>query len=134
MAITVTAQTLYDGPRRAKLLFTGVSDGSGEITNGMLVDASTLGAIGPGKACRRVKVARITGNTSYGNVELFWDAEVPLKFAELAGPTIDMDFRDITGIVAPASLLSWTGDIRYSTTGFSSGSTFMIELDLVKAA
>mgnify|MGYP003654031461 CR=1 FL=1 len=133
MAIVITRQTLYDGPKRAKIQITGASDGSGEVTNAMLVQANTLEPIGPGQACERVKVERVTGNTAYGNVELFWDAPVPLKFAELSGSKIDLDYRDITAIVPPSSLLSWTGNITYSTTGFSAGSTFMLEIELVKA-
>ncbi len=133
MTIAITQQTLYDGPKRAKIQITGVSDGSGEMTNAMLVQANTLGAIGPGRLCKRVKVQRITGNTSYGNVQLLWDAQTPLKFAELAGSRIDMDYSNITAIVPPASLIAWTGNILYSTTGFSAGSSFMLEIELVKA-
>ena len=134
MAITVTAQTLYDGPRRAKMQFTGVSDGSGAITLQPLVVASALSPIGAGVPCRRVKVARITGNTSYGNIEMFWDGQVPLKFAELAGPNIQMDYTNITAIVPPPTYIEWTGNIAYSAFGFSTGSSFMLELELVKGA
>lgn len=133
MTIAVTAQTLYDGPRRAKLQFTGVSDGSGELSLATLVNARALTPISASQPCRRVKVERITGNTSYGNVELFWEAEIPLKFAELAGPNIQMDYSNMTAIAAPKTLLSATGNILYTTTGFSAGSTFMLEIELVKA-
>lgn len=134
MTISVTIQTLYDGPRRAKIQITGASDGSGEVTLAPLVVARALSPINPATVCKRVKVERISGNTSYGNVELFWDAEVPLKFAELAGSDIMMDYSNITAIVPPASLISWTGNITYSTTGFAAGSTFMLEVELIKGA
>lgn len=134
MTISVAIQTLYDGPRRAKIQFTGTSDGSGEVTLALLVVARSLTPLNPAMPCKRVKVERITGNTSYGNVELFWDAEVPLKFAELAGSDIRMDYSNITAIVPPPSLISWTGNILYSTTGFSAGSTFMLEVELIKGA
>lgn len=132
MTIAVTMQTLYDGPRRAKIQITGTSDGSGEQTLALLVDAKTLTPLGPGQNCKRVKVERVTGNTSYGNVELYWDAEVPFKFAELAGSKIDLDYRNITAVTPPKSLLSATGNILYSTVGFAAGSTFMLELELIK--
>lgn len=132
MTLSATIQTLYDGPRRAKIQITGTSDGSGEQTNAMLVNARSLGPLGPGQNCKRVKVERVTGNTSYGNVELLWDAETPLKFAELAGSKIDLDYRNITAIVPPPTLLSWTGNVLYSTTGFAVGSTFMLEIELIK--
>ena len=133
MTITVTTQTLYDGPRRAKIQITGTSDGSGEVTNGMLVNADALSPLGPGQPCRRVKVERITGNASYGIVELKWEAAVPFTFAELTGSNIGMDYRNITAIVPPANLISATGNILYSTLGFSAGSTFMLEVELIKA-
>ncbi len=134
MAIATTIQTLYDGPRRAKIQITGVSDGSGEMTNALLVSARALGPMNAATPCKRVKVERVTGNTAYGNVELLWEAEVPLKLAELYGSDIDLDYRNITAIVPPASLLSWTGNLLYSTSGFSAGSTFMLEVELIKGA
>ena len=133
MTISVAIQTLYDGPRRAKIQFTGTSDGSGEATNQPLVVARSLSPLNAATPCKRLKVERISGNTSYGNVQLLWDAEVPLKFADLAGSDIRMDYSNITAIVPPPSLISWTGNILYSTTGFSAGSTFMLEIELVTA-
>lgn len=133
MTIALTLQTLYDGPRRAKLQFTGVSDGSGEVSGAVMVDASTLSPLGPAQPCRRVKLERLTGNTGYGIVELYWGALVPLKFAELTGANIEMDYSNITAMAAPSSLPSATGDILYTTVGFSAGSTFMLELELIKA-
>jgi hypothetical protein len=134
MTIAVTNQTLYDGPRRAKIQLTGISDGSGEVTLGTLVNAKALSNLGSAaQPCKRVKVERITGNTSYGNVELFWEAEVPLKFAELAGSTINVDYRNITAIAAPPLLGGATGNILYSTVGFSAGSSFMLEFEFIKA-
>ncbi len=134
MTISVTNQTLYDGPRRAKVQLSGISDGSGEQTLAMLVNARALSNLGSAaQPCKRVKVERISGNTSYGNVELFWEAEVPLKFAELAGSDIMMDYSNITAIAAPSTLGGATGNILYSTVGFSAGSSFMLEVELIKA-
>lgn len=133
MAIATTSQVLYDGPRRAKLQFTGVSDGSGELNLATLVDASALGPLGPGQACTAVKVERITGTVKpAGTVALYWDALVPVKFAELAGPLTTFDYSNITAIAAPESLLSATGDVLVSTDGFTTGTTYMIELELIK--
>ena len=102
------------------------------MTNAPLVVAEALSPLGPGQNCGRVRVQRVTGNTSRGNVQLLWDAETPLKFADLAGPGIDMDFRSITALRPPATLLSATGSILYSTSGFTAGSSFTIELDVRK--
>lgn len=133
MAIAVTAQTLYDGPRRAKLQFTGVSDGSGEITLATLVDASTLQPLGPGQPCRSVKVERITADVKpAGSVELYWGAQTPVKFAELTGTRVSFDYSNITAITAPPATAGLTGDILISTTGFTAGTTYMVELELIK--
>lgn len=133
MAITITNQTLYDGPRRAAVQFTGISDGSGQLALATLVDASTLTPLGPGQACKRVGVESIIGSVKpSGTVELYWGALTPVKFAELAGTNINFDYRSITSITIPPSATNATGDILISTTGFSAGTTFMIELSLIK--
>ena len=133
MAVTVTAQTLYDGPRRAKMQFTGVSDGSGQLNDAVLVDASALQPLGPGQPCRRVGVQRIVGSVKpTGSVQLYWGALVPVKFAELSGTRIDFDYTNITSITAPTDTEGPTGDILISTAGFAAGTNFMIELELIK--
>jgi hypothetical protein len=133
MTIAVTAQTLYDGPRRAKMQFTGISDGSGELTLATLVDASTLSPLGPGQPCKSVKVERITGDVKpVGNVSLYWGALTPVKFAELTGARATFDYSNITAITVPPGTISATGDILISTAGMTSGTTYMIEIEMIK--
>jgi len=133
MAVTTTSQLLYDGPRRATMQFTGTSDGSGQLALATLVDASALGPLGAGQPCRRVGVESIHGSVKpNGTVQLFWGALVPTKFAELAGTNIHFDYKDITSITATADTEAPTGDILISTVGFAAGTTFMIELSLIK--
>lgn len=132
MAISTTSQILYDGPLRTKMQFTGTSDGSGELTSATLVDASALSPSASGLPCKAVKVQRITGNTSYGTVQLLWGALEPVLFAQLAGSDIDMDYRNITGITNLPAGPSATGDILISTDGFAAGSTFMLEIEMQK--
>lgn len=135
MAITTTSQLLYEGPRRAKFQFTGVSDGSGELTLATLVVPSTLQPLGPGQACKRVGVERITGSIRpVGTVELYWDALTPVKFAELTGTPIEMDYTNITSIVAPSTTPGLTGKILISTSGFTTGGTYMLEIEFIKKA
>ena len=132
MAIATTSQVLYDGPRRAVMQFTGTSDGSGQLTSDLLVDASALGPLGPGQPCRAVKVESIKGSVKpQGSVQLLWDALVPVKFADLSGTNVNFDYRNITAIVAPTTGAP-TGDILFSTLGFAAGTTFMLELSLIK--
>lgn len=133
MAIATTSQVLYDGPRRTKMQFTGVSDGSGELALVTLVNAAGLGPLGPGQPCRRLGVEKITGSVKpVGSVELYWDALTPVKFAELTGTPVDMDYRDITSIVAPPATGGLTGNILISTTGFVAGTTYMLEIEFIK--
>jgi hypothetical protein len=133
MAITTTSQVLYDGPRRAMMQFTGTSDGSGQLNLATLVDASALEQLGPGEPCRRVGIESIKGSVKpQGSVQLFWGALVPNKFADLAGTNINFDYRNITSITAPAGTDGPTGDILISTDGFAEGTTFMLELSLIK--
>lgn len=136
MAITQTSQVLYDGPRRAKLQFTGVSDGSGQLSLATLVDATALGNLGsPAQLCKSVKVERITGNVKpTGSVELYWGALTPVKFAEITGYDPVFDYSNITGITVPPGTPGPSGDILISTTGFVAGTTYMIELELIKKA
>ena len=133
MAVTTTNQVLYDGPLRAKVQVTGSSNGSGEVDLATLVDASALGRSASGLPCTSVQVARINANVKpQGSVQLFWGALTPVKFADLAGSNAVFDYTNITGITAPADTVGPTGDIVYSTTGMTAGSTFTLELERTK--
>lgn len=133
MAVTTTTQVLYDGPLRAKVQVTGSSDGSGEVSLATLVDASALGRSASGLPCTSVQVSRINANVKpQGSVQLYWGALVPALFANLSGTQARFDYTNITGITAPADTVGPTGDIVYSTTGMTAGSTFTLELELKK--
>lgn len=125
--ITQTSQVLYDGQRNHVMQFTGVSDGSGNLAQAVLFDpALTI------PKCSRVSVRGITADVDFGLVELWWDAEIPVKFAELSGPDNHFSYESIGGITNNVTGRGATGKILISTGSFSNGSTYMIKLDMVK--
>ena len=126
MALTTTAQVLYDGSRQAHMQFTGVSDGSGELSQATIVNCKALS----GQPVA-VNIRHITADVDYGIVELFWDAEIPVKFAELSGPNNQFDYDEFGGLLNNAAL-GRNGNILMSTVGFSNGSTYTLKLDMVK--
>ncbi len=127
MAIATTSQTLFDGNRTTSMQFTGISDGAGQLSLVTLVDPSTLKP-----KAKAVKVARITGDVSYGIVELYWDALPPVKFAELSGSDIEFDYTKVGPINNTIAGPDATGKVLISTIGFSANSTYMLKLDMTK--
>jgi len=125
MGITATTQTLNDGARNLIVQWTGISDGSGSET---LVNKVDVSALTP--RCGSVKIKRITGTVEFGVVELYWDALVPKKFAELSG-TIDLCYEKSGGLVNNANG-GKTGDLLLSTIGFELNSTYNLLVEMVK--
>ncbi len=128
MSIALTADTTYDGPRRAVIQATAmaVDDAAPDnLTLDTLVDVS---AMTPPAAS--VRVTSITGQVAYGVVELYWDALPPVRFAVLSGDKIAFDYADTGPLRKPADS---TGDILISTVGFAPTSTLMLEIGLLKS-
>ena len=127
MSIALTVDNTYDGPRRAVIQASAmaVDDAAPDnLTLEVLVDVSAMTP--PAEA---VRVTSITGQVSYGVVEVYWDALPPVRFAVLSGDAIKYDYLDTGPLRAPAGS---TGDILISTVGFAPTSTFMLELGLLK--
>mgnify|MGYP001564784837 FL=1 len=124
MAVSATVRKLIDGPRNVAFNLTGLGDGMGQETLVVKVDASALTPPGT------VRVEKLTGTVEFGIVELFWDALVPVKFAELSGQ-FDLDYCRVGGLTNDAGG-GKTGDILLSTVGFELNSTYTILLELVK--
>ena len=125
MSIATTVQTLHDGERNLVMHLTGVSDGSGSETLVKKVDVSELTP-----ACETVRVKKIAGSVDFGVVELWWDALVPVKFAELSG-TVDLDYSFVGGLTNHAGG-GKTGDMLLSTVGFELNSTYNLHVEMVK--
>jgi hypothetical protein len=146
MADAVTSTTIQDGDRIAVIQFTNTSDGTGEsaVTK---VDVSALATNSAnGKACTGVKLGKIVYSTFGMSVKLLWDATTDTICWDLnADYTTDEDFtgflnadyttdEDFTGFggIQNTSGDGKTGDIKLTTTGHSSGDSYVIVLTLIK--
>ena len=131
MADTVASQTIQDGQRTAVLRFTNVSDGTGE-SNVVTVDVSALSKDDKGRSCSEVHIQRIYWATVGMSVKLDFDATSnALAIGLPADSTGDEYYDNFTAIPNNAGS-GKTGDILFSTTGHSSGDTYMVILELIK--
>lgn len=128
MADSVTSQTILDGPRNAVMMFTNLSDGTGESAV-LKVDVSGLSAP-PGQTCTGVTVWRVLYDIFGMSVSMLWDADTDVRFLVLAGYG-NHDFSLTSGIPNNAGA-GKTGDIRFTTNGASSGDTYSIMLHMTK--
>jgi len=132
MADAVTSTTIQDGNRIAVIQLTNTSDGTGEsaVTK---VDVSALAAnTANGQACTGVKLGRIVYSTFGMSVKLLWDATTDTICWDLNSDyTTDEDFTGFGGI-QNTSGTGKTGDINLTTTGHTSGDSYVIVLTLIK--
>ena len=132
MADAVTSTTIQDGNRIAVIQLTNTSDGTGEsaVTK---VDVSALAAnTANGQACTGVKLGRIVYSTFGMSVKLLWNATTNTICWDLNSDyTTDEDFTGFGGI-QNTSGTGKTGDIKLTTTGHTSGDSYVIVLTLIK--
>ena len=133
MADAVTSTTLSDSDRSAVIQLTNTSDGTGEsaVTK---VDVSALAARkSDGAACTGVRLAKIVYSTFGMSVKLLWDATTDTICWDLNSDyTTDEDFTEFGGIRNTAAASGKTGDIKLTTTGHTSGDSYVIVLTLFK--
>jgi hypothetical protein len=127
MAVELKPTTIFDGNRTVSMQFTGISDGAGGLTGVTLVDPALLNP-----KAKSVKLKKITGQVSYGIVELYWDALPPVKFAELSGDAISINYDKQGTLTNKSAGPDATGKILISTIGFTLNSTFELKLDMTK--
>ena len=131
MADAVTSQTIQDGERNLVMKFTNVSDGTGESAV-KKVDVSALATNSKGQTCTKVKIQRIYWATVGMSVKLDFDATSNVLLIGLpAASTGDEYYDSFTGIPNNAGS-GVTGDIDLTTTGHSSGDSYMIILEMIK--
>jgi|TARA_R100000084_G_scaffold78815_1_gene35982 hypothetical protein len=131
MADAVTSQTIQDGERNLVMKFTNVSDGTGESAV-KKVDVSALATNSKGQTCTKVKIQRIYWATVGMSVKLEFDATSNVLLIGLpADSTGDEYYDSFTGIPNNAGS-GVTGDIDLTTTGHSSGDSYMIILEMIK--
>ena len=134
MADTVTSTTVLDGEKDFIVQLTNVSDSTGEsaVTK---VDVSGLTARkSDGAACTGVKLFRVYYSIlGFTKIGLLWDASTDTLCMEL-NPSADgvLDFTPFGGL-QNTSGSGKTGDINLTTTGASSGDSYMIVLHCIKS-
>ena len=134
MADTVTSTTILDGDKDFIVQLTNVSDSTGEsaVTK---VDVSGLTARkSDGAVCTGVKLAKVFYSIlGFTKIGLLWDATTDTLCMEL-NPSADgiLDFSDFGGL-QNTSGSGKTGDINLTTTGASSGDSYMIILHCIKS-
>ena len=131
MADAVTSQTLIDGPNKAVIKFTNVSDGSGESAV-KKVDVSALSNSGDGVACSGVVIERIWWQCIGMKVKILWDATTDAFCIELGeNQSGDHDYTSFGGLTNNAGS-GKTGDIMFTTVGHASADTYTIILYMRK--
>ena len=132
MADAVTSTTLSDSDRSVVIQLTNTSDGSGEAAVNK-VDVSGLATRSTDSAtCTGVRLAKIVYSTFGMSVKLLWDATANTICWDLNSDyTTDEDFSEFGGI-RNTSGSGKTGDILLTTTGHSSGDSYVIVLTLFK--
>jgi|TARA_R110002012_G_scaffold321919_1_gene552376 hypothetical protein len=131
MADAVTSQTLIDGPNKAVMKFTNVSDGSGESAV-VKVDVSALEASLNGTACSEVIIERIWWQCIGMKVQILFDATTNAFCIELGeNQSGDHDYTSFGGLTNNAGS-GVTGDVLFTTVGHSSADTYTIILYMRK--
>ena len=132
MADVVTSQTIQDGSRKAVLKFTNASDGTGEsaVTK---VDVSALSSNAAGESCSSVQINKIWWQCTGMSVKIDFDATTNVLAIGLSEDSNGYHaYSDFSGIPNNAGS-GKTGDLAFTTVGHSSGDTYMIILELIKA-
>lgn len=122
MADSVTSQTLFSGDKRVVMLFTSVSDGTGEAAV-QKVDISAL----PG-APAKVKINRVEYSVEGMAMLVAFNHAAPDTALVLRGSGC-FDFGCYGGLQDPGSA-GGTGDLEMTTVGAADGATYSILLDI----
>jgi hypothetical protein len=131
MADSPTSQTLVDNQTTAVMLFTNVSDGTGEslVTK---VNVANLSVNALGQTCSGVSVRKIHTACHGMEFRLFWDATTDvIFFASAQNNQFTFDFTSFGGL-RNNSGAGKTGNILLSTFDQSLGDTYTLVLEMTK--
>ena len=124
MTVTVTKQTINDGPRNVVVKCHLVSD-STDVTNQTLIDASDYSSTD-------LKIMGIKALLGGFRLDLHWNANANVDIVSVPGDTdVDQCYRRFGGLVNNAST-GKNGDILYSTNGIANGEEGFIILEMEK--
>ena len=131
MPDAVTSQTLVDNQTTAVMLFTNVSDGTGESLVAK-VTAANLAANALGQACTGVSVQKIHTACHGMEFRLFWGATANVFFfgsAQNSQATFDLSNF---GVLRNNAGAGKTGNILLSTADATAGDTYTLILEMTK--
>ena len=130
MADAVTSQTLVDGPKKAVLKFTNISDGTGESAV-KKVDVSALES-NDGRTCTGATIEKIWWQCNGMKVKILFDATSDAFCIELGeNQSGHHDYTSFGGLVNNAGS-GVTGDIMFTTVGHSSADTYTVIMQVRK--
>ena len=134
MADTVSSTTILDGDKDFIVQLTNVSDSTGESAVTKVEVSGLTARKSDGAACTGVKLGKVFYSIlGFTKIGLLWDASTDTLCMEL-NPSADgvLDFSDFGGL-QNTSGSGKTGDINLTTTGASSGDSYMIVLHCTKS-
>jgi hypothetical protein len=137
MADLVTSQVLENNARNLVILFTNLSDGTGE-TAIKKVDAqsATYAGIAPGGGAGSVpgvhlSVWEIQYDIKNMGLSMLWDGDTPQQFYYVGGFESG-NHRNTGGIYVPSGLAGATGSILFTTKGAMENSGYTVSLFMKK--
>lgn len=132
MADAVTSQTLFDSGNVAVMLFTNLSDGTGESAV-LKVDVSALNVGADGKTCTGVQIEKIIYDVSGMAVKILWDATTDVTAYILGNGVSSAGVIEFPVSIKNNSGTGKTGDIMFTTSGHTSGDSYSVYLYLRKS-
>lgn len=127
MANTIAKQVILNGSRNYVIKVTLVCDGSGELANQLLLNAT-------GDCGTDDKIMKIDANFTGFSGTVKWDATTSVIATQIVGDKdVHLNFWPIGGLVNNAGS-GKTGDVVLSTVGFGSGDIGEITLWMKKKA
>jgi len=131
MADAVTSQTIIDGPNKAVMKFTNISDGSGE-SEVKKVDVSALATSADGNTCTGAIIEKIWWQCNGMKVKLLFDATTNAFCIELGeNQSGHHDYTSFGGLTNNAGT-GVTGDILFTTVGHTSADSYTVVLYMRK--
>lgn len=128
MVASLTPHIINDGARNLVVKTHIVGDAGGDVTNSVLIDASTFSG-----TFDDLKIVGIKADLRGFSADLHWDATVNVDIVTiLAEEEFDKCYRRFGGLTNNAGA-GKTGDILISTTGLGAGDEGTIILEMKKS-